>query len=414
MDTRLILQIILGTMLTLIVVVGVIMVITLTGDAETVVVSEVVEEEEEEAESPWAGLGDTAISFVKPMTVQSDPGVTGDGDNWTVEELMEEPEFVEDILHLTAAEPVGWQAEWWDETRFGSSFFLVRYAFVDEGVTVGPTWLVDVHQDYQDVAAKNVLAEVVTDPESGMESEYYDQEEQVVSAIVNHRFPADIILGGALLKYFEDHDRSDDDEVLGWTVNHSHGEMFRAYFQWTDDGAYVYAEFEYDYEEQALRPVNLQANEIMAIGEEFDPLDRVDVYPGMYDPDEPIERNRWQGPAQDWCQQRDNRDSCEALATILSERTMMETLEWTLTEDGDSFEVYEECKSVDEDAGGDEPPDCRWLRDHQEDRVWRIRHVYDLGDGEGEIAWEVDLDEETITPVDAVSELAYRAVRPRR
>lgn len=412
MDTRLILQIILGLIVVLIAVMGVVMLIALTGDAETVVVPEAIEEEQEEQLNPWAELGDTAISFVKPMEVQSDPGIEGDGDNWTVGELVEDPEFVEDVLGLTAAEPRGWEAEWWDETRFGSSFFRVRYAFVDEGVTVGPTWLVDVHQNHQEVAPKNVLARVVNDPEQGMESEYYDQENQVVSAMINHRFPADINLGGALLMYFEQRDdAADDDEVLGWTVNHSYGTVFEAYFQWTDDAEHVYAAFEYDYEDQALRPANLQANEIMAIGEEFEPVERVDVYPGMYDPDEPVARNRWQGPARRQCRQSRHRDACDALATILDEGDMLETLEWTLTEDDESAEAYERCKEVVEEG---EPPACRWLRSHQGDRRYRIRHVYDLGDGEGEIAWDVDLDEETITPVDPVSELAYRAVRPRR
>ncbi len=410
MDTRLVLQIILGVLVASVVILGVVMLIAMTRDAETVVVPEVIEEDEREVINPWAGLGDTAISLVRPRTVRSDPGIEGDGDNWTIEQLMEEPKFVEEVLKITSAEPKGWEAQWWDETRFGSSFFRVRYAFEDEAVTVGPTWLVDIHHDHQDVVPKNVLAQVVTDPEAGMESDYYDQERQVVSAIINHRFPGGINLGGALLVYFQQRDKTDDDAVLGWTVNHIYQEMFQAFFQWTDGGENVYAEFEFNYDDQTLRPANLQATEIMAVGEEFDPLDRVDVYPGMYDPDELIERNRWQGPAQGWC--RRNPDPCEALGTILADRAMLETLEWTLTEDTGSADLYEECKTPDEDTG--EPPACRWEREELEDRLWKISHVYDLGDGEGEIAWQVHLDEERVTPLDPISELAYRAVRPRR
>lgn len=411
MDTRLILQIVLGIIVALILVMGVVLLFAFLQDADTVVVDQVAEEEvDEEQESPWAGQGDAAIAVVQRQEVESDPDVDV-GDEATIGELIESEEFVEKTLNLTAVEPDGWDVEWWGETRFGPSYYLVRYNFVDENVVIGPAWLVELRS--QKVVPKNVLAEVTTDPEAGVDSEYYDQAQQVVSAMINHRFPTGLNLGGALLLYFEDHvDTADEDEVLGWTVDHSRQQLFEAYFQWTVDGEPVYATFEFDFEEHALRPANLQANEIMRVGEDFGAVDRVSIMPAMYDPDEPVASRRWQGPARNQCRQRAHRDGCEALATILDESELIETLEWTLTTHADSADAFADCQEVQE---GQRRPECRWEPNEHDERddVYRVEYLYDIGEGEQTIAWNVDLDAERIEPLDPISEVAYRAVRPR-
>lgn len=404
MDTRLILQIVLGVIVALILVVGVLMIIALTGDADTVILADVVEEdEEEETVNPWAGQGDAAIALVRGLRVQSDPGVDEENDGWTAGTLVENQEFVEDKLKITSGEPDGWESEWWGETKYGPSFFRVRHAFVDEGVSVGPSWLVDLRT--RDVVPKNVLAQVVTDPEEGVESDYFDQAHQVVSAIINHRFPAGINLGGALLLYFEGREEAgDEDRVVGWTVDHSRGELFRAYFQWTDDDELVYAEFEFDFEEHALRPANLQANEIMQVGEAFESMDRVEIMPASYDPDELVAANRWQGGARQQCQRAQHRDGCAALAAILEQADLVETLEWTLTTHAESASAFEACQ---------EARECRWEPESRDDGVYRVHYVYNLGEEEQKISWDVHVDDERIDPVDPVGELAHRAVRPR-
>ncbi len=404
MDTRLILQILLGVIIALIVVVGVLMIVALTGDADTVILPEVAEEEEdEERVNPWAGQGDAAVALVKGLRIKSDPGVEEEREEWTAGALVQNQEFIEDKLKIESGEPHGWDSEWWGETRFGPSFFLVRYAFVDESVTIGPSWLVDLRS--RDVVPKNVLAEVVTDPEQGVESDYFDQAHQVVSAIINHRFPAGVNLGGALLLYFEGREEAgDEDRVVGWTVDHSRGQLFRAYFQWTDDEELVYAEFEFDFEEHALRPANLQAHEIMRVGEAFEPTERVEIMPASYDPDEPIAANRWQGGAREQCRRRQHRDGCAALAAILEQADLVETLEWTLTKNAGSASEFENCQKERE---------CRWEPESLDDGIYRVHYVYNLGDEEQKISWDVHVDDDRIEPVDPVGELAHRAVRPR-
>lgn len=407
MDTRLILQIVLGVIIAMIVVFGALMIVALTGDAETVVVEEVTDtQDDDEDENPWADQGDAAIALVENSNVGSDPEV-GDQQDWTVGELVESPDFIDEQLKLGDLQPEGWEVEWWGETRYGPYFYRVRYGFHDEGVTVGPTWLVNL--DTQEVVPKNVSGQVVTDPEAGVESDYYDQSEQVVSAIINHRFTEELNLGGALLMYFGGLAETDEgDRVLGWTVEHSRDQLFNAYFQWTDDGEPIYATFEFDFDERALRPANLQANEIMRVGENFESTERVDIMPGMYDPDELIEDRRWQGPAREQCSQPEYRDGCDAIARILDEAELIETLEWTLTDHVESVDTFEQCRQP---QGGSDPR-CRWDADEQGDRVQRVHYLYDIGDGQQRISWDVDLDA-GIEPVDSVSELAYRAVHPR-
>lgn len=413
MDTRLILQIALGVIIVLIVVVGGITIFALTRDAETVIMQELAEESTSarERRNPWADQGDVAIAMVSRLSVSGDPGVEIDG-NVNVGALLENEQFVAERLKITTGEPQGWSAEWWGETRFGPTFYLVRYGFLDENVIIGPTWLVNLERNSQRAVPKNVLAEVATNPSRGMRSDYYDQARQVVAAMTNHTFPSRINLGGALLRYFDGREaEGDDDRVVGWTVDHNREELFRAYFQWTEGGTHTYAQFEFDFDQRALRPVNLQAHEIMRIGEEFEPFEKVSIMPRTYDPSVLRPDHRWQGAARRQCTSRQHRNPCRALATILDDGELIETLEWMLTTDENSAAAFEQCQQVQD---GQRRPNCQWRPEEQEDGSFRVRYLYKLGDEEEEIAWDVYLSEERVVPVDQVAELAYRAVHARR
>ncbi len=414
MDTRLMLQIALGVIITLIVVMGTWMIIVLTQDAETVIVESPVEDEAEEEESPWADLGEVAIDLVKGQAVESEPGVGEQGRSWTLEELMESDEFIDEGLGLGQAQRKGWEAQWWDETRFGPSFYRVRYTMVDEGVELGPTWVVDVDSQAREVAPKNVWAQVAMDPEGADDMDYFDQTDQVVAAIANHRFPTGLNLGGAILLYFEG-DEARADDVLGWTVNHHYGEIFEAYFQWREGETLRYGRFEFDYDDRALRPANLLANEIMGVGEAFEAMDRVSIMPGMYDPDVLRPDQRWQGAARRQCRQEAHRDGCEALATILDQGELVETLEWLMTTEADRARDFEACQ---------EAVQCRWLPSRDDGDRYRVSYAYNLNwedyeDDEAaqeaaeRISWIVDLDSGEVSAEDDLAELALRAVESR-
>lgn len=426
MDTRLILQIALGVIVALILVIGGMILYEVTRDAETEVIERVVEEddEDEQRENPWASSKnrEAAIELVKKQSVE------GDDDERSVAEVLEDEEFVDEQLALGDVEQNGWESTWWGETKYGPSYYLVRFQYEDASITVGPAWLVDLKE--QKVVPKNVLAQVAESPEEGTESEYYDRSDQVVGAITNHRFESGINLGGALLLYFSERaDDSGDDTILGWTIDHDRGNRFDAYFQWVEDGEPSYAEFRFDYDRKALKADNLQAADIMRTGEEFDRADdRVDVHPTDYDADD----ERWVGGP---CKDKPTRDGCVALTTIFAQQELIESLEWLLTAQAKTNEQFDECK---------EKGNCRFIPQSRDDESFRILYIFNLERDEefdpgspdpkwacehsldaddedsedfasrGEcVAWDVNPDSGDIEPVGQMSKLAYRAVRPR-
>jgi hypothetical protein len=409
MDTRQILQIVLGVIVALITVVGVLMIYTLTRPAETVIVERVERPVDDvvERRNPWADQGDAAIALVRRVRAKSPVEASRRGQpeepNKTFGELLEDESFVKEKLKVGTATAKGWQATWWGETQHGPSFFLVRYVFEDENIAVGPTWLVDIRS--QKVVAKNVLAAVVEDPQEGVKSDYFDKAQQVVSAMTNHRFSNRMNLAGALLLYFEKRaEGADEDTILGWTIDHERGNLFRAYFQWSEGKARTYAEFEFDFDARALRPVNLQAAQIMRVGEDFPSTERVSIMPGSYDPKERVAARRWLGGARQVCQSPQHRDNCRAMATLLDQSELVEALEWLLTAQAKTAEEFEECK---------EARRCRWHAENLGEGKYRVNYHYKLDETEQTISWEVLLGKESIEPVDRVSQLAYRAIHTR-
>lgn len=442
MDPRLALQIALGAIITFIVVLGGLIIYTLTSEAETVVVDRVVEQDEVVAEkkNPWEDKGEAAIALVKRVEVE---GLESDEDKGkkkaddeevaptTVGQLLDDETFIKDKLKITSAEPVGWEATWWGETKHGPSFFLVRRAFQDANIKIGPTWLVDLKT--QKVVPKNVLARVTENPKAGVESDYYDKAEQVVSAMTNHRFESGLNLGGALLLYFEQRaDTSEEDTILGWTIDHDRGHIFEAFFQWVEAGEPTYAHFIFDYKKKALRAVNLQAANIMRTGEQFTQKERVSIMPKSYNPKGERRSKRWLGRSRKVCRMRSQRDKCNALDSILQEKDLIESVEWLLTAQADTPEDFEVCQ---------EKHNCRWKPEEKGKDEYRVIYIYNLGkdtpfnprdpddawtcglglkvdkDEAGEkgncVAWDINLKSGDIKPVDHTSALAYRAIHPR-
>lgn len=424
METRTILQILLVVIVVVVVALGGFIAYQLTREAETSVVTEIVEIEQETPEyiNPWSEKGEAAISLVKRSRVvlplfplspeeaekaqrsrkkpEPNPDEPDPETEFTVGEALEKAPFVEKILKVKG-EPIGWDAQWWGETRHGPSFFLVRYGFKDAEVVVGPAWLVDLKT--QTVVAKNITAMVAENPTKATQSDYYDKHAQIVSAIAKHRFAKGMSLGGALLVYFEQKKAAEGDTIAGWTIDHDRGALFKAYFQWVENGEPTYAEFEFDFDAKALKPVNLQAANIMRVGEDFD-RKRVSIMPASYDPNTKVAANRWQGAARKQCKESANRARCDALATILDEAEVVESLEWLLTARSEGYDQFEKCKA---DRA------CSW-RPVAGDGTYAINYVYKLGgDEERTVQWEVNLKTREISPSDRISSLAFRAIRPR-
>lgn len=427
METRQILQLVLALIVVTIVGLGSFIAWSATRSAETVVVKEVIKDEgAEEIKNPWEFKGDTAIKLVKTRRVEiptelPEPDEEGEDDKKkdrdegedvetekvAVGELLEREEFVRKILRFDEDyKKLGWRVTWWGETEYGEWFYLVRYAFKDAHITVGPAWLVDLKE--AKVVPKNILARAVMDPTEVVgESEYYNRHQQVVSALASHRFESGLTLGGALLMHFQNREESaEGDSILGWTIEHDRGDLFKAYFQWVEAGEPTYAEFEFDYKRKALKASNLQAADVMRIGEDFDKTERAEIMPEAFDPTK-LPGSRWvKGP----CKKMRKHPKCKSLASILKEREVVEALEWLLTAQSATPEKFKECKK--ERA-------CKWgsKEKGEVEGVYTVSYIYSLdGEGEKRISWDVAVEgknEGEIDPSDRLSTAAWLAVHPR-
>ncbi len=409
METRTILQIVLGVIIVSIVGLGSFIVYELTREAETVVVQEVVDAEKEERINPWSQRGDSAIALVKAQMVEpplfpdkeEDKKKDEEPQKVNVGEVLENREFVKKIMKISA-EPSGWEAIWWDETPFGPHFFLVRYSLEQGAIEVGPEWIVDLKNTK--VAPKNLPAQVAEHPKKGMDSKYYGKEQQVVSAIGSHRFDSKMTLAGALLLYFEQRSgSSDEDTIVGWTIDHERGNLFKAYFQWVEAGEPIYAEFEFDYDRKALKAVNLQAANIMKVGEEFE-KQRVSIMPTSYNPNASRRSQRWTGAARKQCRKRQHRDRCAALAAVLSQKEIIESLEWMLTAQANTADEFETCK---------QERRCGWVPQQKDKNVFNVKYNYKLRDTEKTVSWDINTKSGEVTPRDRVSKLAFSVIRAR-
>ena len=423
METRRILQIVLGLIVLAILALAAITISTFAGSGEVQVVKEIVYDTQTPIETvnPRQNQGNLAVELVKTIQVQPPTSAEdaetkrgtqkradsqGEPDLTTIGALLEQEDFVKRHLKLSRYAPQGWTVEWWGETKYGQWFYLVRYAFKDANITVGPAWLVDLKG--AKAYPKNVLARLVMDPATDpTKDEYYDKHQQVVSALVSHRFDSGLSLGGALLIHFQNREEtSEKDSILGWTIEHDRGPLFRAYFQWIEAGDPTYAEFEFDYQKKALKASNLQAADVMRIGEDFSKTERANIMPESYDP-EAKPQKRWLGPSRKACASRKQRARCNTMAKMFEEREIIESLEWLLTAQAGSVEAFKLCK---------EDRKCKWSADEAEQAkdAYQISYIYDLEEKpEQRVSWQVSAKGDEIKPLDRISKAAWLAIHPR-
>jgi hypothetical protein len=409
METRNILKIALGVVGGSIVIVGGLLVYELFFWTSTTVVEQQIETGspvEQVDKNEWEGRGDDAISVTKAKRVQGldDVDSSFETENPTLDVVLGKESFRKDVLNYPAAQPVGWQAEWWGETKYGDHFYRVRYGLKHGAVTVGPSWVVNLKTD--EARPKNLSARVAQHPREGRESEYYGKDQQVISAITSHTFESGVTLGGTLLLYFTRRtDQDDSNDILGWTIEHDRDARFDAYFQWKEGDRTTYAAFQFDYEDRALKASNLHAGEIMEVGEGFSDETAVNILPQMYDASGDQPEDRWTGKAADQYAQPKFRDKFQALGAILSRSDLIDGIEWLLTSEVDDPAAFESCKK---------DKRCRWIPEHLEGDTYKVIYQYKLeGQQEKTIAWKVDLESDSIDPVDRVSQLAYRVLHPR-
>jgi len=417
METRQILQIVLAVIFLSIIGLGVFIFFSIGAPADRVVVKEVITEAEQKEEAnPWEFQGEAATKLVQTRSVMVPPPENKDDKKRkksddaeptksTVGKVLEDDAFIKDILKLGKYKKLGWNVQWWGETKHGEWFYLVSYQFEDANIKVGPTWLVDLKA--AKVVPKNALARVVMQPSRRADDTYFDKEQQVVSALASHRFESGLTLGGALLMHFETREESaEGDTIIGWTIEHDRGSLFKAFFQFVEAGEPTYAEFEFDYDAKALKASNLQAADVMRIGEDFTKTERADIMPESYDPKAKASK-RWTGKAKKACASRKLRDQCKSMATVFEQRQIVEALEWMLTAQAENAEAFRACK---------DDRKCRWSSKPKTEAKteYIVQYLYDLdGKKEKAVAFEIALKDSSIKPLDKISQAAYSAINVR-
>jgi predicted RNA binding protein YcfA (HicA-like mRNA interferase family) len=415
MTRRQILYIILSFIITTLLLLTVAVILILSQKKDVQVVWADVEEqkvEKKRKKGKWEDRDKEAIALVRKLKVV-DPASRADKKR---RRRGEEPEqislgdlaardYFEDTFKIKELEPLGWRARY-----LRGSYYFVSHHRSDGLVTVGPTWLVDLKT--KKVLAKNAMALGVMRPEEPAAQEYFERERQVIGAVSNHNFESGINLGGVMLIHFSrQRKKAEDDKLIGWTVVHDYGDNYRAYFQWIEDGEPSYADFEFDYAKKRLRGRNLLASNFMNMGRDFEPTERVGINPSNYNPEATRPRDRWTGPFRKACATAKYRTQCAATDKLLQDKAMIAAVEWLLTVKADSIQEFNACKKS---VNGAAPP-CSWAPEPLEDGVYRIKYNYDLkSTGKGEIAWEIDLKKDQITPHNDLAELAFRAVHSRK
>lgn len=302
-------------------------------------------------------------------------------------------------------EDAGWQASWAKD-----AWYFVSYNRRDGLINVGPTWLVNV-QDGR-ILPKNAMARAGMMPDLANAKEHFEREQQVIGSIANHNFESGVTLGGIMLIHFSGLERTEDgDRIVGWTIVHDYGNAYRAYFQWIEDGEATYADFEFDYAQKALRSRNLQAANLMNLGGDFEPTERVSIMPASYNPEAEQPGDRWLGKSRSACKTRANAARCRALAKVLQDQALIESVEWLLTTRAGDASKFSACK---------DDQRCKWTPRVKAAGVFEVEYSYELegddevGRADGKATWLIDVKKNQITPQDELAEMAFLAVHPRR
>jgi hypothetical protein len=364
--------------------------------SEAVAMDAIPLQEAPELANPWSLQGDAAVALVRRKVRKKN-----NEDLKTVGELLA-TDWPKKTLGLRG-EKKGWTAVWWGETSFGPSYFLVRHVIQDDAVDLGPAWLVDLKT--QRVVAKNQEARLVESSTPEIVRSYRDKEREIITMVSQHRFTGGISLAGAILLYFENRkSTSETSSITGWTISHDQKSIYLASFQWKEGDRTQYAAFEFDYEKKALKASNLQAGEIIRVGESFD-RSRVDIMPRQYNPKARRAGNRWKGAAKKACNKPRNRSRCEAFASLLAESGIIESLEWLLTARVGSASAFDLCK---------EDRRCKWIPKVSDKGGFTVSYHYQIGSApEVTISWSVGLNPTKILPLDSLAALAFRSVRAR-
>lgn len=331
---------------------------------------------------PYAGRNDEALSRVRSFEVG---GTTVESrvDARALESRIE-------LFRREGVEAVGWSARRTSEP----SIYAVMYRYRFHAVEFGPEWYVQLDPEgrmpegSQGVVPANALAEHLHRASLDAELRPLNRSDEVLAALTEHRFESGTRLGAALLVNFRGSEPIlTIDDMIGWLVVPERADadealVYRAYFQWIEEGEAQDAWWEVDLLRREFQPRDIQANRIMERGASAASETLIDVRPRTLDlstppEDEPQPRRR-------------------ALRYLLADERMLEAVATLLTYRGRDAEL--------------------------EYTGWEInstdtRYVYDVacrfqeGDDTERVTWRVNAEGGEATPTSELSRFAERVLQ---
>ena len=338
----------------------------------------------------------------------------------TINELVEQ-QFLEKRFKMAFLQRGEWRALHLDTDaeagteQVADPLYEVYLDYHDESVVVGPVWIVDVAHGV--VIPRNDMASVFDRNEYNYEevNENLKRPASVVRAITSHKFDVGIDLGGVFLLHFlklTTQPKHTNDEIIGWTVMHEFEDEFSAFFQWKELDEVRVAKFRFNWSNKIVEPKGLLAIDLMAVGDNMEPVASVDIYPKEYSNNLKIPRNeRWiRGHS---CRSADYRELCTAFVKVLEQQDFMNAMAWLLTNgEPNASRRVEKCK---------EDKKCGWvpklapddLNPEKRDDLFEVDYKYELNGRSQMIRFLVDDKNDNITPLDKISQWAYYSVTPR-
>lgn len=327
---------------------------------------------------PYAARGDEAETRVR------ETAVAGATIGARVEERALEQRV--EIFDRAGVERLGWTSR----RTSVPSIYAVRHAYRFHSVEFGPEWFVQLDPEGRmpegsnGVVPANALAEHLHRADLDENVRPLNRSDEVLQALTEHVFEGGSRLGSALLVHFRG---GDDvlsvDDTIGWVVvpeladDGGESLVYRAYFQWMEEGEANDAWWEIDLSSREFLPRDIQANRIMERGAEVDPAAMIDIRPRTIDLDTPPEA------------ESDPRR--RALRYVLADARRVEAVQALMTYRGRTTELQ---------------------YDGWELNVTDQRHVYDVacrfreGANELRVSWRVRAADGAVTPTSPLAEMA--------
>lgn len=381
----------------------------------------------------YAGMEKEAIDIVRQHTVmnpeyidqvyrdkKTGDDITAEKKRVTIDSLVQNQFFEKRFnMNFLKHNENDWRALHLDTddgtTQINEPQYEVYLDYHDENVVVGPVWIVDVTT--KAVIPRNDMARIFDRNRLNYNEieENLERSESVVRAITSHKFENGIDLGGVFLLHFlklTTQPKHAKDQIIGWTVMHDFEDDFLAYFQWKELDEIRVAKFKFNWKTKGLTPIGLYATDLMNIGNQMSKVEAVNIYPNEYTNNLNIPRQeRW--TKNHACRKRDYKSLCTAFIKVLEQQEFVNAMAWLLTNgEPDANRRVNVCK---------EQRKCGWStklapKEHNPDNrddLFEIGYKYEINKKEHVVKFIVNSSDESIQPIDKLSQWAYWSVTPR-